>query len=142
MKSAKDTVFYQIESTIKLYRRYAQGQLKKVSPEITIDQTLVLGNLIDNADVTQKELSQFIFKDMASISRMLDLLEKHQFIVRTINPANRRRFTIKVTTKGKTIYDKLKPTVLENRKKALKGVTTKEINLLNNILQKISTNIQ
>ncbi len=141
MKAPKDTIFYLIEATIKKYRRFAQAKLQELHPTITIDQGLLLNQLINYPDATQKELSELIFKDMASISRMLAALEKNGFIVRQINAENRRRFIIEVTEKGKTVYEELKPQVLKNRAQALDGLSKEEIHLVSQVLQKIGKNI-
>ena len=141
MKASKDTIFYLIESTIKSYRRFAQMGLQQIRPDMTIDQGLVLSNLIKNPNATQKELSELIFKDMASISRMLDALEKKQFITREVNPNERRRFLVKVTKTGLEVNQAMIPKVVENRKQALTGVTTADIKTLTKILTKISNNV-
>lgn len=140
MKS-EDTIFYTIESVIKHYRKYAQANLKKECPSITIDQGLVLNKLIAEPDISQTQLAKLIFKDMASVSRMLDLLEKNGFITRQLNPINRRRFLITVTQKGLTTIEQLNPIVLENRKKALQDIPEEALLHCEQTLSKILNNL-
>lgn len=140
MKS-ENTIFYAIESVIKSYRKFAQANLKKVCPTITIDQGLVLNKLLEQPDIRQTDLAKSIFKDNASLSRMLDLLEKNEFITRTINPENRRRFLIRVTKKGKETIKKLDPIVFNNREKALQDITESELFQVEKTLSKILKNL-
>jgi len=135
------TIFYAIERAIKLYRRNAQAKLKAIQLDITIDQLLVLSKIDQNPEISHAELSELIFKDMASISRILALLEKKEYINREIDPANKRRFKTKVKTKGKDILIQLAPQVMENRTQALQDLSKDEIQTCINILNQISNNI-
>lgn len=135
------TIFYAIERAIKLYRRHAQAKFKSLEQDITIDQLLVLSKIDQNPKISHAELSELIFKDMASISRILALLEKKEYIKREIDPSNKRRFKTKVRTKGKEILIQLAPQVKENRTQALQDLSEDEVQTCINILNKISNNI-
>jgi len=141
MIKSEETLFYSIEKTIKLYRRYAQHRLKSISPNITIDQLLVLSKIYENPVISHQKLSELMFKDMASISRILSLLEKGRFIKRKIDANNRRRFKTKITLEGIEILSVLEPVIIQNRKEALQTVTEEEIRTCTEILNKISQNI-
>ena len=71
MEKLENIVFYSMDRAIRSYRQYAQQQLKKNDFAITIDQWLVIKCLIENPDVTQVELSERVFKDNASVTRIL-----------------------------------------------------------------------
>lgn len=139
MKADK-TIFYSIEKAIKLYRRFAQFRVRLKYKDITIDQILVLRKLEENPSILHSDLAAFIFKDVASLSRMLTLLEKNKYIKREIDLANRRRFKIKITEKGVNTLNEIRPVIIENRKIALKGISKKELEICKNVLSKISNN--
>jgi len=141
MLKAEETIFYSIESTIKKYRKFAQMEIKKINPKLTLDQSMVLKKLIEEPDITQMELSNLIFKDYASVTRMIDLLVKNEFITRQINPVNRRRNTIEVTNKTRTMMKKITKVVLNNRSLALKNVSQKNLEQCRITLEKIKKNI-
>ncbi len=133
-------IFYSIERAIKEYRKFAQKNISKEIKDITVDQGLVLLFLDHYPDLSQKEIAELVFKDNASMTRMIDLMVKKQYLMRTINDQDRRRHTLTITTEGKRILKKLPPIILQNRKKALEGVTDEEIQQLQSTLSKIITN--
>ena len=63
-----------------------------------------------------------------------------KYLKRSINKVDRRRFSIKLTAKGKKVLKALPPIILSNREKSLKGITKKEIIQLESLLKKITSN--
>jgi DNA-binding MarR family transcriptional regulator len=140
MENLNSVIFYNIEEAIKTYRMYAQNQLKINHLKITIDQWLVLKCLKENPKSTQIELAEKVFKDNASITRIIDLLVKADFLHREINPKDRRKTVLKITQSGQKILDDVYKIVLKNRAKALENISSEEIETVNTILKKISYN--
>ena len=141
MKTPAKTVFYTIEKTIKTYRKFSNRNFLKVVDAITVDQKLVLQYLDSSPELSQKEIAALVFKDTASITRMIDLMVTKQFLKRTINKHDRRRFHLEITPKGKAILSKLEPVISANRKQAFSGISEEELDQLEKTLQKILTNI-
>lgn len=108
--------------------------------KITIDQWLVLKCLKENPKSSQIELAEMVFKDNASITRILDLLVKAGFINREINPKDRRKTILKITPSGQKILDDVYKIVLKNRAKALENISPQEIEIVSAVLKKISAN--
>lgn len=140
MENLNSVIFYNIEQAIKTYRMYAQKQLKINQLKITIDQWLVLKCLKENPNATQIELAEKVFKDNASITRIIELLAKAGFLEREVNQTDRRKFDLKITASGEKILDDVYKIVLKNRAKALENITAEEIETVNVILKKISAN--
>lgn len=140
MENLNNVIFYNIEQAIKTYRMYAQKQIKSHDLKITIDQWLVLKSLKENPKANQQELAETVFKDTASITRIIDLLVKSEFVEREINLNDRRKFDLKITSNGEKILAKTHSIVLENRKKALEGISANDIKILNETLKKITKN--
>ena len=136
----KTTIFYTIENAIKTYRKYAQKQLSAVKKGITVDQMLILTTLDNNPGMAQNEIADMIFKDHASVTRMIELLVKNEYLERSINEADRRKFKLAISAKGQATIDLLRPVIYQNRKDALRGVTESEVNQLFTILNKIINN--
>ena len=82
MEKLNDVIFYTIEKAIKSYRQYAQKQIKKAGFDITIDQWLVMKCLIDNPDIQLQDLAKSVFKDNASVTRIIDLLIRKNYLKR------------------------------------------------------------
>lgn len=140
MEKLNVTFFYHLETAIKSYRQYAQTQITANGLEITVDQWLILKSMIDNPNITQKELAESVFKDQASITRIVDLLVKRELVTREQNIDNRRSNQIKLTKKGKLMVEKLIPVVKSYRKKALKNVAVDELKIAEEVLKEITEN--
>ena len=133
-------IFHAIEKSIKEYRRFAQRNLKKTNTDITVDQALLLFFLNNHSDFSQNKIGALMFRDNASVTRMIDLLIKKKYLNRHINEHDRRKFNLKLTTVGQKTLNDFIPVISSNRKLALKGITNNEIDQLNNILTKIINN--
>ncbi len=72
----QDVLFYSLESAIKAYRRFAQARMQAEGVDITIDQWLVLKTIHESADVTLQQIGAAVFKDFASVTRIVQLLER------------------------------------------------------------------
>lgn len=139
-KNPSETIFYQIEKAIKQYRVMAQGNLNKLGYKITINQILLMIQIDRNPEISQVELAELLFKDVASITRMTELLVKEDFIEREENKNDRRKKDLKITRKGKKLLDLAIPIISKNREVAQKNMTEKERNTLFNLLNKIIIN--
>ncbi len=134
------TVLYTIEQTIKEYRKISQKNIRKIVNDITVDQCLLLIVLNKNPHYSQKEIAEMIFKDNTSITRIIELMVKKEYLTRKINELDRRKFDLEITEKGKKTIQLLTPVINKNRQDALKGLTDNEIELLDKILIKILSN--
>jgi DNA-binding MarR family transcriptional regulator len=134
------SVLYNIEKAIKAYRKLCQRNISIIDKDITVDQALVLLMLQKNAELSQKELAKLVFKDSASITRMIELMVKKEYIKRSINKKDRRRFNLKMTVKGEMFLKNMDATIQLNRDTALKNITVKELIQLDATLKKIITN--
>lgn len=142
IKLPSETVFHSIESTIKEYRKYAQKNISEAIPDMTIDQGLVLLFLNEYPEMTQKEIAELVFKDNASMTRMINTMVKKNYIKRSMNASDRRRYKLEITKKGKEVLNILPPIIHHNRNSSLKGISKNEQAQLQAILNKIRLNCQ
>ncbi len=140
LQNVSTTVFYRIEKAIKVYRQFAQRNIKAVYKDVTVDQWLTLKTLHENPSITQKEIGIIVFKDYASVTRIVELLVKKKFLERSIHESDRRRFNLVVTPAGEKMIHQLTPIVAKYRTVALAGITIEEIQQLQNTLDKIISN--
>lgn len=119
MEKLNSIIFYNIDKAIRSYRNYAQRQLKAHGFTITIDQWLIIKAILENPGITQNEIGDLVFKDNASVTRIIDLLVKSGYVVRNIHPEDRRKTNLKVTDSGKKIIIDVQKIVEGNRTTAL-----------------------
>ncbi len=140
MEKLEDVIFYIMDKSMKVYRQHSQKKLVEAGHTITIDQWLVLTILGSNRNLSQNDIATKVFKDTASITRIIELMVKAGYLKRTIHSKDRRRMDIGLTKKGEIELKAVKPIILNNRKIALQGISKMELTLLNTLLKKITSN--
>jgi len=88
---------------------------------------LVMKCLMENPSIPQTEISERVFKDNASVTRIIELLVKAKYISRKANKKDRRRSELSVTKLGVETLNAVNELVLQYRAKALNGVSQEEI---------------
>lgn len=140
MEKLNNIIFYNIDKAIRTYRMYAMKKIREKGYKITIDQWLIIKSILENPEITQQELAKNVFKDNASVTRIIDLMVKSNYLNRKVDTNDRRKSILSVTKEGKDIIEKVQDLILENRKIALKGIDKEDLDAMDIILQKIINN--
>lgn len=140
MEKLDSIIFYSIDRAIKTYRQFAQNELRKRQLDITIDQWLILKAIIEHPEYSQHEIAELVFKDTASLTRMVELMVKKEYILRTISENDRRRFSLVITEKGQRIIQEIDEIVPVNRSIALNGINQKELEIVQKVMNTITKN--
>lgn len=136
----QDVLFYSLESAIKAYRRFAQARLSAAGIDITIDQWLVLKTIHESADVTLQQVGVAVFKDFASVTRIVQLLERKGLLRREPHPNDGRRSELVLTGAGEAVIRTVEPIAQANRRQALDGIDADEVARLRAVLKRITEN--
>ncbi len=136
----QDVLFYSLESAIKAYRRFAQARLHAAGIDITIDQWLVLKTIHESADVTLQQIGAAVFKDFASVTRIVQLLERKGLLRRTPHPNDGRRSEFALTSSGESLIRTVEPIAQANRRQALEGIDAEQVAQLRAVLNRIMEN--
>ena len=140
MEKLNDTFFYNLEKSVKTYRQYFQNQLKANGFDITLDQWLRLNTIFENPNISQNEIAEKVFKDTASVARIIELLVQNGFLTRSIHPTNRRMFQLSITDKGNETIEKLSGLVQVFRKNAVLGISPDVLKETQSIMKTIIAN--
>lgn len=142
MESIKptETVFYAIEEAIKSYRKFSQKAISHTVNNLTIDQSWILHIIDENPKTSQKNIGEIIFKDKASVTRIIHLLIDKNYLEKTVNGHDRREYSLSLTIKGKEAVKKLEPVIEKNRQSALQNINGHEVKQLIHILSRITKN--
>lgn len=133
-------IFYSLDKAIRQYRKMAQANIDRAGIAITIDQWLVLQVIQENDDLTQTDIAERVFKDQASVARMISLLLKQGLLASEPLPNDGRRSRLRVTPTGLQTLQAVEPVVLNNRSVALQGLTEQDLTVLKQLLERISSN--
>jgi DNA-binding MarR family transcriptional regulator len=137
----EEVLYYLIEKTNKVIRRYTQVRFTEAGIEVTVDQWLVLKKISDSERITQIELANAIFKDRASITRILDLLLEKR-LVRKEEGDDKRAYELTLTANGQKFMEQAIVVVKNVRKKGMEMMSEKEQEQLRNSLQKIISSLE
>lgn len=146
MEKLEQIIFYTVDKAIKTYRQFAQRRLNEAGLHITIDQWLVLKAIMEKPEISQLEIADIVFKDAASVTRIIDLLVKKNYLQRMAHDTDRRRFSLHLTNTGSDLMKNIASVVAENRKIALAHISEKQleqtrqtlITIINNCQQKVA----
>ena len=104
----RHTLNFSVKNLIGHYIGVAQASLRKdfiatlkvEGISFTPEQFTILMRLNVSDGISQKDLAEYAARDNASITRVLDILEKEQFIIRKRAENDRRTNRIYITKQG------------------------------------------
>lgn len=99
---------------------------------------LVLAALDDGQQHTQLELSRIVCVDKTTLISVLDRLEQHGLIVRTVDTADRRVRIPQITPAGRRVYAKFATARDHAEARALVGIDPAQRSLLLELLARIA----
>ncbi len=108
---------------------------------ITPEQWGVLNRLWEKEGIHQSALAERAAKDRHNITRILNLLEKNGFILRTPDGEDKRRLNVYLTEEGKALKQKLIPIVIDYLQKCFAGLTQEEVQDLKRVHKHILKNL-
>lgn len=129
-----------IEQNLKLFRDLINRSFHKAQYGISYDQWCVLHAVADEAGISQVDIAAATKKEPASISRILNILEKKGLIDRLDNPSNRRAKRIFLTNSGEGLESKATTTFNQIAALGFKDIHPREINLFVKLIDKIHYN--
>ena len=130
-----------LDRTARRVKQYAQVIFTSKGFDITLDQWMVLKNLHEYEDLSQKELAERCGKDQPTLTRIIDLLTKKQLAERRVHPTDRRSFIVHLTELGKAKVLELSPQIKDIRTKAWDNLNEKDFEQLERILNTIYKNL-
>ncbi len=129
-----------LENMLKQHRKYIQTSLIKHGIGITLDQWQVLDIIVNSKDIKQTEIAEKTSKDTASVTRIIELLNKKGYVARQVDPNNRRRIILGVSDSGEKEYAKAGEVITEFTNKALSGLKEKRMKKIRKVFKGIIKN--
>ncbi|MEO9869483.1 MarR family winged helix-turn-helix transcriptional regulator [Ekhidna sp.] len=128
-----------IDRTYKVVRQDLINRFKQANVDITPEQWVILSKL-DDRDMYQTDLAGLSFRDKPTVSRIVDLLSKKNFVERIQDKTDGRKYHVSITSKGREAIEKALPVVEESRQLGWTNLSNKEYETLIAILDKVFTN--
>lgn len=128
----------QIHQTDLLLLRSFQKRLETF--DISPEQWTIINHLSIQVGITQQALAEKVEKDQTNVTRIIDKLEKKEFVIRCVHPDDRRAFLILLTEKGNQLRETTLFEAQREQEKMLQGITPDEEEFLRNILVRLCKN--
>jgi DNA-binding MarR family transcriptional regulator len=135
-----DVFIYLIERTERQIKRFANAALKEKDIEISPEQWTLLKRIGEREIINQRELGELSFKDPASVTRTLDLLEKNGLVRREDMEGDRRAYNLCLTETGVALVERITPIAQMVRAHGLQNISAAELEQFKKTLNKIYEN--
>ncbi len=130
-----------LERAARRMKQYFQQQLLEQGAGVTVDQWVIMQQLQRHDGLSQHELAKATFKDAPTVTRIIDLLCGKELLRRTPDPADRRRYRIELTSRGRACIEEVLPIVRDFRRQAWRGLSDNEVDRLVDSLNQIFDNL-
>lgn len=131
----QDCIFFQLSKASQAGIRFWAAQTADYN--ITPVQGLVLSFLAEEDRITSVHLGQRVQLDSATLTGIIDRLEKNGLAERHRNPNDRRSILICLTEKGEQLADELRIISEKANREFLSGLTEDEERMLRSLLNRI-----
>ncbi len=119
----KKQVGYYLERTTRQVKLAFTQAFIAADIDLTPEQWVLIDHLMAKNGVSQTDLASKSYKNAPTVSRILDVLERKNYIERQRFTNDRRRYKIFLTNKGRSVGEKALPIAIELREKGWKGLT-------------------
>ena len=121
--------------------RSLQKNYRQAGLEITIEQWSVLYHLWKEDGLSQQELGIRTFRDKASITRLIDNLEKLGLVTRVASKEDRRINLVCLTETAMPLQQLTYDLANQTMNEALQNITKEEIEIVKNVFQRVYDNL-
>jgi Transcriptional regulators len=122
-------------------KRFVQNAMKS-GLDISLDQWMVLGPIWQLESASQKELGEITLKDKTSITRLVDILEKKNLVVRVEDQIDHRIKRVILTNAGKQLFFDVLPIMEKTREEVRKDISDQDIETFKKVLSNIIVNLE
>ena len=122
-------------------KRFVQNAMKS-GLDISLDQWMVLGPIWQLESASQKELGEITLKDKTSITRLVDILEKKNLVVRVEDQIDHRIKRVILTNAGKQLFFDVLPIMEKTREEIRKDISDQDIETFKKVLSSIIVNLE
>ena len=136
-----ESATYHIGTTGYLSRKAYSRLLHKNNINLTMEQVGILNLLLENDRVSMQTLSEQSLRDNSTTTRIIDNLEKNNYVARKKYPADRRLNLITITEAGKDVIHKANEVGKSFVASVTHGLSDEEVNSMVSTIQKIKNNI-
>lgn len=110
--------------------------------DVHMEHLIVLEILYQEENMILQEISDRLKRDKSTVLRIIDFLERKQYVVRIPDQEDRRKKNIVLTKKGADIYEKGLAIETEVSLSVLKGLDEERLEIFSEIINVMQSNIK
>ncbi len=133
--------FYWINRVSFALRKELSGRFADAGHSISPEEWAVLLVLWSKGPQTPSTLSEETIRDRTTVTRLIDGMVGKELVVRSENPADRRRTDISLTPAGEAMEAELVPIAVELIGQVSDGVTRRDLETTRKTLRALSDNL-
>ena len=134
------SIGYLLERTTRIVKLSYSQKFNEMGFDITPEQWVILELISKKDGLYQSEIAGSSFKDAPTVSRILDLLEKKQYVVRSKQGIDRRARLVELTEKGQELVKKIGPVADQLRDQGWKNLTDEDYKVFLKIVDQVFSN--
>ena len=124
-------------------RAFERALNEELKPHgITLRQCQVLGWLAIDKELTQSQLAERLRVEPPTLVRILDRMERAEWIARHTDPDDRRRKLIRPTRRVKPVWERILACIRSVRAQATEGVAPEDLQAARLVLSRMHENLQ
>lgn len=129
-------------ATVKVLEYHLHDAFKAYDLDLTKEQMIVLKRLHDQDGMSQNELAFLTLRDKSSLTRLLNKMEKKDYIIRKQCKEDKRINKVYLTSLGKTVFESSKPVINNMITKMEENISQSEKKQIIEILKKVQSNFE
>lgn len=137
----QNNIGFMVNRTAKTIVKAMDTELRK-KVGITFGQWKVIVMLSNQNGLTQKEIADRLDLEGPTLIPIIDKMEKEGFVIRKVDPADRRNNRIYLTEKSSALWTKMVECALKIRQVSIREISEEDVVFMISILEKIRNNIK
>ncbi len=139
-KEKKQTLGFLLARASNAMAANLNSLLKNEGIDLPHSQYVILKTLYEEDGISQQELAERVYKNVAAIKRTLDILENKGLVKRI--PVSMRKNSIVITQAGKELIPEVMDCIDKSKQSILAGISNEEYNTFISVLARIYHNIK
>lgn len=136
----ENSVGFVVNVTAKSFQRSLEIELRR-KVGVTLSQWRVVGSLVLQPGLTQKEIADKLGIESATLVPVIDKMEDEGLLKRKSDSTDRRVNRIFLTSKADSLWESMAECALKIRKLSTKNISESDIQMTLETLRKISQNL-
>lgn len=133
---------FRIYRVNQLFRAALYRTFRALDLDMTPEQWIVLVRLWQEDSLTQTQLGEATLKDKATISRILEILEREGLVARRADPEDGRGRRVHATRQAMGLRDAATPLARDLATRIEDGIAAKDLEITRRTLLKLESNLR